>query len=88
MSNNKISVLFLIARNRTNSLGKCSIRCRITLEKNRKEFVTGLFINPDNWNAKKQKAFPLNPEHNQINNQLSLLKQQVNQAFLMLKIQQ
>ena len=87
MINTKIRVLFLIARSRTNSTGKCSVRCRITYEHRRYEFATGLFINPHNWNAKKQKVFPENTEHNQINTQLSLIKQDLNQAFLYLQVQ-
>lgn len=87
MKTNKISILFLISRSRINAMRKSSIKCRITQDQKRREFSTGLFINPNNWNAKKQIAFPPNTEHNQINNQLSLIKQEVNQAFLMLKIQ-
>ena len=48
----------------------------------------GLFINPDNWNAQKQKTIPPNTEHNQINTQLSLIKQNINQAFLFLQVQE
>lgn len=88
MNINKISILFLIAKSRINSLGKCSVRCRITYEQKRYEFATGLFINPNYWNAQKQKAFPPNTEHNQINTQLSLIKQNINQAFLFLQVQE
>jgi integrase/recombinase XerD len=69
-------------------MGKSSIKCRITQDLKRKEFSTGLFINPNNWNAQKQKAFPPSIDNNQINTQLSLIKQEINQAFLMLQIQQ
>lgn len=88
MNINKINILFLIAKSRINSNGKCSVRCRITYEQKRYEFATGLFINPNNWNAPKQKAFPPNTEHNQINTQLSLIKQNINQAFLFLQVQE
>ena len=88
MNINKISILFLIAKSRIYSLGKCSVRCRITYEQKRYEFATGLFINPNYWNAQKQKAFPPNTEHNQINTQLSLIKQNINQAFLFLQVQE
>ena len=83
----KISILFLLRRNKINAQGVCPIECRITLHKARKPFATGLFINPDNWNAQKQKAFPPNTEHNQVNTQLSLIKQNINQAFLFLQVQ-
>ena len=83
----KLTILFLLRRNRTNIKGLSPIECRITLDKKRKPFATGLFINPDNWNASKQKAFPSNRDHNQLNTQLSLIKQEINQAFLMLQVQ-
>jgi integrase len=67
-----------------NKKGHCPIRCRITYFKKRKEFSTGLFINPDHWNSKKQTA--IIPDDNFINNQLSLIKQKVNQAFLFLQV--
>ena len=84
----KLTILFLLRRNRTNIKGLSPIECRITLDKKRKPFATGLFINPDNWNASKQKAFPANTDHNQLNTQLSLTNQEINQAFLMLQVQQ
>ena len=83
----KISILFLLRRNKINAQGVCPIECRITLDKQRKPFATGIFINPDNWNASKQKAHPPNTDNTQINTQLSLIKQEINQAFLFLQVQ-
>lgn len=77
----KLSILFLLRRNRTNEKGVCAIECRITLDKQRKPFSTGIFINPEYWNASKQKAHPPNKGNNQVNTQLSLIKQEINQAF-------
>ncbi|MEG0407673.1 MAG: site-specific integrase, partial [Bacilli bacterium] len=71
----------------TNEKGVCAIECRITLDKQRKPFSTGIFINPDYWNASKQKAHPPNKGNNQVNTQLSLIKQEINQAFLFLQVQ-
>jgi integrase len=84
----KLSILFLIRRNRINTKGVCAIECRITLDSQRKPFSTGVFINPNSWNASKQKAFPPNKINNQINTQLSLIKQDINQAFLFLQVQE
>ncbi len=86
MSNQNIRILFLIERNKINRLGQAPLRCRITYCNERKIFSTGLFINPDNWIASKQKAHPPNTENSQINTQLSLIKQEINQAFLFLQI--
>lgn len=71
-----------------NANNLCPLTCRITNELERKEFSTGIFINPNYWNASKQKAFPHNKINNQINTQLSLIKQDINQAFLFLQVQE
>ena len=84
MNINKLTILFLLQKNRKNKKGYCPIRCRITYYKKRKEFSMGFFINPDYWNSTKQKATL--PDDNYINNQLSLIKQKINQAFLFLQV--
>ena len=81
---NKIKILFLISAIRINKKGLVPLICRITYLGKRKPFFTGLFINPKNWSSAKQQAFPLNTENTQINTQLSLIKQEINQAFLFL----
>lgn len=83
----KLSILYLIRKNKINSKGICPIECRITFNNKRKPFSTGLFINPNNWSSAKQQAVPLNTENTQINTQLSLIKSQINQAFLFLQVQ-
>jgi len=86
MNTNKIRVTFLIARSRINQAGKCSIRCRITFLKRRHEFATGLFIKPNNWFSKEQLAKPPDRDENRyINSQLSLIKNKINQVFLLLQ---
>jgi integrase len=82
----KIKILFLIAKSRLNKMGKCSIRCRITFNKERYEFATGFFINPIHWNSKLQQAKPPNDETTFVNSQLSLIKNKINQAFLYLQV--
>lgn len=67
-------------------MGKCPIRCRITHNKKRKEFSTGLFVAPNKWNSRQQEVKP--PDINSINSQLSLIKTQINQAFLLLQVNQ
>lgn len=83
----KLSILFLLRRNKINSKGLCPIECRITLDKDRKPFSTGLFVNPLYWDNKTQKAKPPNDENNFINAELSLIKNKINQAFLFLQVQ-
>ncbi|TWP22512.1 site-specific integrase [Apibacter muscae] len=86
MNNSKLHILFVLDKINTNSKGVAPLRCRITYLKERKIFSTGLFINPKNWENKKQKVKSPNKENTCINIQLSLIKQKINQAFLLLQV--
>lgn len=87
MNNNKITILFLIHKIKVNQQGKSPLRCRLTYKGKRKIFSTGLFIKPEHWQNSKQKAHPPNEENTFINSQLSLIKNNINQAFLFLQLQ-
>lgn len=82
----KLHILFYIDKVKINQKGQCPMKCRITYKKTRKQFSTGVFINPNVWSSKKQKASPQNKENNILNNKLSLIHQQIDKAFLMLQI--
>lgn len=82
----KINILFYSDRARLNKQSKSPIKCRLTFLGKRKTFSTGLFINPEYWNKKQQKAKPPNPDNNYINTQLSLVSQKINEAFLFLQV--
>lgn len=82
-----IKILFVISATRINKKGLVPIVCRITYLGVRKPFATGIFIKPEFWNNTLQKAIPSDTEHSQINTQLSLIKQEINQAFLFLQVQ-
>lgn len=84
---NKLYITFLITRSRVNAQGKCSMKCRITYLKERYEFAIGSFINPTHWNSKQQaaKTKPPSEENTFINSQLSLIKNKINRAFLLLQ---
>lgn len=88
MIDNKLYILYLIARNKANTKGTCPIKCRLTYQNKRKAFATGQFVNPDYWNSKKQKALPPSKENDFINTQLSLISQKISKAFLMLQVQE
>ena len=77
MNNYKITVLFVIQRNKMNKKGLCPIRCRMTYQKKRKVFSSGLFINPEHWSSSQQEAKPPSKENNIINTQLSLIRDQM-----------
>ena len=88
MNNHKIRVLFVIAHNRIKKNNKAPIYCRVTYNKSRKQFATGIFIEPKNWNNIKQKILPISELNTLLNNKLSLIYQQIDKAFLMLQILQ
>ena len=79
--NENTTILFYLLKVKMNKKGMCPLRCRITYKKKRREFSTGLFIDPDNWKSKEQTA-----NNKTLNTQLSLIKQEINQAFLYLKV--
>ncbi len=88
MNQEKLSIRFVISISKINKRGLCPITCRLTYQKKRKAFSTGLFVNPKNWNAKKQ--FVISKEDNSdfLNGELSLISQKANNAFLSLQLQQ
>ncbi len=87
MKNNDLHILFVLNKSNINSeKGIAPLRCRITYGGKRKVFSENLFVNPDYWNSKKQKAHPPNKENDFINTQISLIKQKINQAFLYLQV--
>ena len=62
MNKYNMKLLFILACNRNNKKIKCDAKCRITQNKERKQFSTGQFINPKNWNGKQQILGPPEPE--------------------------
>ena len=83
----KINIRYIISKSRIRKDGKASILCRITYLEKRKEFATGIFVILNYWNSKKQKVLDKEEHSTYSNTQLSLIKQKVNEAFLMLQIQ-
>ena len=67
---------------------KAPLLCRLTFNKERKEFASGLFINPDYWNIQQQEVLETFENSNYINTQLSLIRQKLHQAFLFLQVQE
>ncbi|MBN4058013.1 recombinase [Olleya sp. AH-315-K02] len=86
MMKNIMKVLFTIAQYRTNNKNKSTLKCRISYNNQRKEFSTGLSINPKNWLSKQQLVKPPEPDTELINSQLSLTRTKLNQAFLFLQV--
>lgn len=83
-----MKILFLIQSNKINKAGLTSLWCRITYNKTRKQFSTGTYIKPEYWDKEKQKVLDEAENSKTINSQISLIKQKLGQAFLMLQIQE
>jgi integrase/recombinase XerD len=86
MTKHLLKILIIISTSRINKKGLAPLICRVTYKNKRKQFSTGIFINPKNWNSSKQIAEPPNKDTKIINTQLSLIKQNVSQAFLLLQV--
>ena len=86
MKNLKFNIRYILSKNKTRKDGKAPLMCRITYLDERKQFSVGLFINPKNWNNSLQECEPPSNDNNYINSQLNLIKNQINQVFLYLQI--
>jgi len=88
MQSSTIRILYFTATNRMKKDGTIPIFCRITYFNKRRQFSTGIFITPENWDKTNQKVRNPDKLHKSYNTQLSLIKQKINQAFLMLQVQE
>jgi len=86
MNQQKLLVLFYLNKSKINKKGTCPIKCRITFRKKRKEFATGEFINPDDWNAKQQRAISNSIESQQLNTQLQIITANIKKEYLKLQL--
>lgn len=82
----KLNLLFIVSKTRIRKDGKAPLFCRLTYLEKRKQFSTGLFIDPKTWNNSLQECEPPSNDNNYINSQLNLIKNQINQVFLYLQI--
>ncbi len=84
----KLTIRFIIAKNKTRTDNKAPLFCRLTFNKKRKQFATGLFVSSKSWDSKKQLVKPLEEEYTYINTQLTLIKQKLQQASLLLQVKE
>jgi integrase/recombinase XerD len=87
MHNEKITILFIISTARTNQRGLCPLYCRITLNKERKQFNPGILVNPQYWESKLQKVTILEPNHQYINAQLERIQVKIYNIVLVFQLQ-
>jgi integrase len=86
MNTHKLRILFVIALNRIKKNNQAPIFCRITYNQKRKQFATGISVDPNDWDRKKQIVNASDSNSKEINTKLSLIKQKINQAFLLLQV--
>ena len=86
MNTHKLRILFVIALNRIKKNNQAPIFCRITYNQKRKQFATGISLYPKDWDRKKQIVNASDSNSKEINTKLSLIKQKINQAFLLLQV--
>lgn len=87
MHQEKITILFVISANKTNQKGLCPLNCRITLNKERKQFTTGLFVNPLYWENKLQKVNYRDSNYKFINAQIEQIQIKINNIALVFQLQ-
>lgn len=86
MNQQNLLILFYLNKSKINQKGTCPIYCRITFLKKRKQFATGEFINPSNWNAKQQRAISNSIESRQLNTQLQIITANIKKEYLKLQL--
>lgn len=65
---------------------KLPIYLNYTLAGKRLRLSTGLFINPNNWEGKKQRVKTKEPQYSQINDELTLYRERLHNAILTAKL--
>lgn len=87
MHQEKTTILFVISPTKINQKGLCPLNCRITLNKERKQFTTGLFVNPIHWENKLQKVNTHDANYKFINTQIKQIQIKINNIALVFQLQ-
>lgn len=86
MNPNKLSIRFVISKAKMNKRNLCPISCRLTFRAKRKAFSTGLFVDPSNWDSKKQRVLNSDLESSSLNGLLAQIHQKLSNTFLSLQL--
>ncbi|MEQ8421823.1 MAG: site-specific integrase [Arenibacter algicola] len=87
MNQESVKILFFMNRSKENSKGVCPLYCRITYSGKRKQFSTGIFVDPGQWSAKKQLVIAEAPTARNLNGRLAIIRQKLQLAFLALDLE-
>jgi integrase len=88
MTSIKLYIRFIVKAKELTKKGLAPVRCRLTYNKNRKDFSTGLSVNPEYWDPQKQRLLDQSDQEEIVNMQLSLIRNKLNKAFLMVQIKE
>ncbi len=79
----KLNIRFIIRGDRINQKGLSPLLCRLTYNKKRHPFSTGLFLKLDDWDNKRQ----LHTNNDQFNKELEIIRHELKEAYLKVKVQ-
>lgn len=88
MTKSNFKILFVLGVNRTNNKNETPIYCRITLNKKRKQFSTGISVERKFWNSKAQIIRGNSQEAFLINGKLDEIKSKINKIQTILILQE
>lgn len=83
MNHSKLTVLFIIKLAKKNKLGYCPLNCRITYRNKRKEFASGLKVQPEKWDSELQVV----EEEPLTNTNLGIIKNKIQKAYISLELE-
>ncbi|RPG34019.1 MAG: site-specific integrase [Muricauda sp. TMED12] len=86
MNQDHLFIRFVLNRSKTNKNGICPIYCRITYARKRAQFSTSEFVNPNNWNSKKQRLTTRDIQSQYVNAQLEIWENKIKKEYLRLQI--
>lgn len=84
MNQQRLMIRFVIIKAKMNAKGLCPLSCRLTFQKKRKVFSTGLLMSPKSWNAKKQRVVKVT--NTNINSQLEIIISELRKTHLSLQL--
>ena len=88
MSIFKLHIRFTIRIGDLNQNRLAVLWCRLAYNKQRKDFSTGIRVNPDHWYPKKQRLLDQSDHEETTNMQISLIEHKISKAFLMLQVKE
>lgn len=88
MHQEKLTILFVISTSKTNKRGLCPLNCRITFNKDRKQFSTGLFINPIYWQSKLQTVNTRDVNSDFLNSQIQEILKKIQNIVRVFQLEQ